>query len=366
MWKIPLSARRSTAWHFLARLLHWDLAGMSRDGSLWQQPFKCQDFVFRSCFSYIYGCWSHPFSVLVRLTLEGCSFSALLTPPYHQFITDNYTGKKVWQSNNAGSMQDVSPVKRLLKANGPLVAFLLISRTLKDLLMHLQHQLSSQSANCLPVTPTVTPSQFKIWGAQRNLEQGFPDHTEAAQKQPVSSVDPPGGSRVMEAPTLEPARDAEKQKERRMQQLTPGEASFQAEEVSYNVLCSRLHPVGRTTTLHSQNHLCKTPGSTVAVFHPKSSSVHLTSDIQDKKMKNCIASTIFTYLLFYSPSLALLLFVYLTGQVYSGLLGWHFSFAVLTQTTGEKHCFQEPCNWALIHLISHRFFRRVMQVTAVR
>lgn len=161
--------------------------------------------------------------------------------------------------------------------------FLLISWTLKDLLMHLQHQLSSQSANCLPVTPTVPPSQYKIWGAQRNLEQGFPDSTEAAQKQPVSSVDPPGGSRVMEVPTLEPARDAEDQKGRWMQQLTPGEASFQAEEESHNILCSRLHLVGRTTTLHSQNHLCKTPGSTVAVFPPKSSSVHLTSDIQDKK-----------------------------------------------------------------------------------
>jgi len=59
-------------------------------------------------------------------------------------------------------MQDVSAVKRLLKTNVPLVAFLLISWTLKDLLMHLQHQLSSQSANWLPVTPTVPPSQYKL------------------------------------------------------------------------------------------------------------------------------------------------------------------------------------------------------------
>lgn len=59
-------------------------------------------------------------------------------------------------------MQDVSPVKRLLKTNVPLVVFLLISWTLKDLIMHLQHQLSSQAANCLPVTPTVLPSQYMI------------------------------------------------------------------------------------------------------------------------------------------------------------------------------------------------------------
>lgn len=44
-------------------------------------------------------------------------------------------------------MRDVSPVRHILKTNAPLVAFSLISWILKDFLVHLQLQLSSQSAN---------------------------------------------------------------------------------------------------------------------------------------------------------------------------------------------------------------------------
>lgn len=168
------------------------------------------------------------------------------------------------------------------------------------------------------------------WGAQRNLEQGLPHLTDAA----------PEAASVLRGPTwweqgdggasswaserswrTEGTSDAEVK-------LTSGEASSLAGGASYNLLWSCLYLVGKKTTLHSQNHLCKTSGSAVTVFPLKSSSVHLTSDIYNRKMTNCTASRLFTYILFYSPPFPLLLFVYLTGQVYSGLLGWHFSFAV--------------------------------------
>jgi len=68
------------------------------------------------------------------------------------------------------------------------------------------------------------------------------------QKQPVSSMDPACASKVTEVPTLEPAKEAREQKDHQMQQLTLGEATCLTEEVSYNLLCSHLHLVGRTTT----------------------------------------------------------------------------------------------------------------------
>lgn len=150
-----------------------------------------------------------------------------------------------------------------------------------------------------------------------------------------------------------------------MQQLTPGEASFQAEEASYNLLCSRLHLVGRTTTLHSQNHLCKTPGSTVAVFHPKSSSVHLTSDIQDKKMKNCIASSIFTYYFTLLPSHFCCLSTWL-GKFIQGCWAGIFLLQCSHRPQERSTAFKSPVTELLYNLISNHFISRVMQVTAVR
>lgn len=128
------------------------------------------------------------------------------------------------------------------------MAFLLISWTLKDLLVPLQKQLSSHSSHCLP------GHQQNFWVSTRSEKlraiwsRGSQSSKTQPWKQSACSRDSSCGSRATEVPTLEPARKGGQQKEHWMQQRVFGEASSLAEEASYNLLCSHLHVVRRTTT----------------------------------------------------------------------------------------------------------------------
>lgn len=197
-------------------------------------------------------------------------------------------------------MQNVSPAKRLLKTNVHLVAFLLISWTLKDLLMHLLHQLSRQSANCHPVTLTAPPSQCKVWGAWRNLEQELPDHTDTAPE--AAGVHGPSRLNQGDGGASLWASEGSQRTEGTSDAITAFWSDI------FPGWGKELQPTLLTFTTCGEIHNSSFPKSPLQDLRkhrgsvPTSSSVHFTWDIYDKKMKNSIASRIFTYYFTLLPS----------------------------------------------------------------
>lgn len=99
-----------------------------------QATGPCFQIIF---FLYLCVLESSFFSV-VRLASESCGLSVLQPLLSTSSLLCWNSGLAVQQS---GSMQGISPAKWLLQTNVPLVALALISWTLKDSLVRLQHQL---------------------------------------------------------------------------------------------------------------------------------------------------------------------------------------------------------------------------------
>lgn len=155
----------------------------------------------------------------------------------------------------------------------------------------------------------------------------------ATQAQPQKLSGPPWIHPVgAEVPTLEPVREAGGQEEPVMQQFTSREA------------CPWMRKGGTTCFAHTSSlqgaTLLFIPQITFARaqeeqwqcslqnLHPSTARLAHTKKEKTHRSSYCLQDFHLLIILLYSPPT--FVFVCLTGQVYSGFLDWHISFAVLT------------------------------------
>lgn len=143
-------------------------------------------------------------------------------------------------------------------------------------------------------------------------------------KQPESSMDPPGGSRMTEVPAFELAN-------RRNLRCSNWlwETGFPGWGNELQPTLATLHLVGKKkhsslpkSLLQDPRKCCGSVPSKIFISPP-----HVWHIWQKNDKLYCLQDFHSLIILLSSPP-HFLLFVCLTGQVYPGLLGWHFSFAV--------------------------------------
>lgn len=126
----------------IARFLYQDTARMSR-GEVSESSLSRNSTLFSDHTFPIFMCAG----VILSLCGEINSREPQSLQPFSHSLPPVHYWQLLWNKGLAVQQPGINarhlPAKWLLKTNVPLVAFVLISWTLKDLLVHLQHQLSS-------------------------------------------------------------------------------------------------------------------------------------------------------------------------------------------------------------------------------
>lgn len=275
LWKIPCSVQRTTVWH-PRRFLCQDLARMSR-GEVSESSLSGNRTLFADHNFPIFMCAGATLSLCGKIFTGELQF---FQPSNHSLPPVHYW-QRCWNKGLAAQQHQINarhlPSQVAVKNKCSSVAFALISWTLKESLVPLQHQLSSHSW-VPPWAAAAAPSQGRIWGAQRDVGQGPRAHRHS-QQHSVPMEAPRGGASPWAREgswRTGGAWDAP---------IHSWRGRSPAEEGKDNQLCSHFQLVGCSTALPSPHHFYKSSGSSDCVPSKISISPPCISHTQEKKDK---------------------------------------------------------------------------------